>query len=112
MHDMILAVVGCGLLNVVATAIINAVSNRKGRLKALEEKMDKVCKESEKAEKDALRTQLLLMISDFPTNTEGILTLGQRYFGELHGDWFATSIFNTWLEQSGIARPEWFKKEN
>lgn len=111
MHDIILAVVGCGLLNVIATAIINALNNRKGRLKVLEDKIDKICKETEKAEKDALRTQLLLMISDFPSNVEGIMTLGQRYFGELHGDWFATSIFNTWLEQSGTARPEWFKKE-
>ena len=111
MHDIIIAVVSCGVLNVIVTAVIGAVNNRKGRLKALEDKMDKVCKETEKAEKDALRTQLLLMISDYPTNTEGILTLGQRYFGELHGDWFATSIFNTWLEQSGTASPEWFKKE-
>lgn len=111
MHDIILAVVGCGLLNVIATAIINALSNRKGRLTALEGKVDKLCEETKKAEKDALRTQLLLMISDFPTNIEGIMTLGQRYFGVLNGDWFATSIFNTWLEQSGTARPEWFKKE-
>lgn len=111
MHEIIIAVIGCGVLNVIVTAIIGAINNRKGRLTALEKKMDKVCEETRKAEKDALRTQLLLMISDFPTNTEGILTLGQRYFGELHGNWFATSIFNTWLEQSGTARPEWFKKE-
>lgn len=111
MHDIILTVVGCGLLNVIATAIINALNNRKGRLKVVEEKLDKVCDETKKAEKDALRTQLLLMISDFPTNIEGIITLGQRYFGVLHGDWFATAIFNTWLEESGVARPEWFKEE-
>lgn len=111
MHDIIVAVIGCGLLNVIATAIINSLSNRKGRLKVLEDKMDEVCKISKKAEKDALRTQLLLMVSDFPDNTEGILTLGQRYFHNLQGNWYATAIFNMWLKDHNVAKPEWFKED-
>lgn len=91
--------------------LIKRHDSKKGELAEIKTELANIGERQGKSEKDALRTQLLLMISDFPTNTEGILTLGQRYFGELHGNWFATSIFNTWLEQSGTARPEWFKKE-
>lgn len=111
MHDIIIAVVGCGILNVVATAIINAISNRKSRLKNVETKLDQIDKRLIKTEKDELRTQLLLLLSDYPDNQEGILAIAQRYFGELHGNWYATSLFNHWLEENRIAKPEWFKEE-
>lgn len=118
MHDIIIAVIGCGLLNIIATAIITGLTNRKNRLKAVEDKLDKVDKrldevdeKLETSEKDALRTQLLLMVSDYPGNRDGILTLAQRYFHELHGNWYATAIFNKWLEENKIAKPEWFKEE-
>lgn len=118
MHDIIIAVIGCGLLNVIATAIINSTTNRKNRLKAVEDKLTTVNKKLtdvderlKTSEKDALRTQLLLMVSDYPDNTDGILTLAQHYFGVLHGNWYATAIFNKWLEDRNIAKPEWFKEE-
>ena len=85
MHDIIIAVIGCGVLNVIVTAIIGAVNNRKGRLKEVEAKLEKVDRKLEtidrsleKAEKDTLRTQLLLMISDYPDNIEGIMAIGER----------------------------------
>lgn len=107
MRDIILAVISCGVLNVIATAIIN----RRGRLKIIEEKLDKIEKRQEKQEKDELRTQLLLMVSDYPDNQEGIMAIAQRYFGELYGNWYATSLFNHWLEDKHIAKPEWFKED-
>ena len=111
MHDIILAVVGCGVLNIVATAIINAVSNRKSRLKGVEDKLEDIEKRLKYAEKDELRTQLLLMISDYPDNVEGIMAIGERYFGKLHGNWYATALFNNWLSEREIAKPEWFKED-
>ena len=118
MHDIILAIIGCGVLNVVVTAIINGINNRKGRLKAVEDKLDKVDRRLdainrslEKAEKDTLRTQLLLMIADYPDNVEGIMAIGERYFGTLRGNWYATALFNGWLEDKDIAKPEWFKED-
>lgn len=111
MHDIIMAVVGCGLLNIIATAIINALGNRKSRLKAVETKLDEIEKKLTKTEKDELRTQLLLLLSDYPDNDEGIMTLAKHYFGDLHGNWYATSLFNTWLETRGKGKPEWFKEE-
>lgn len=118
MHDIIIAVIGCGLLNVLATAIISAVNNRKSRLKTIEGQLEEVNKRLDdvddkliKCEKDSLRTQLLLMISDYPDNIEGIMAVGERYFGGLHGNWYATALFNQWLELKEIAKPEWFKED-
>lgn len=84
---------------------------KKGKMAEIETKIDKIDTRLGKTEKDELRTQLLLMISDYSENAEGILAIGQRYFGELHGNWYATSIFNQWLEETGTAKPEWFKED-
>ena len=111
MHDIIIAVIGCGVLNIIATAIINAIGNRKSRLKAVESKLEDIETKLVKTEKDELRTQLLLLLSDYPDNQEGIMTLAQHYFGDLRGNWYATSLFNHWLEGNDIAKPEWFKED-
>ena len=61
-------------------------------------------------EKDGLRTQLLILILLKPDDEREILTLGRKYFGDLHGNWYASSIFNAWCQDRGL-NPEWFKKE-
>ena len=65
-------------------------------------------KEFKKSEKDALRTQLLVMIYFQPTEKTSILTAGERYFKVLKGDWYLTSVFNRWLKDNDVAEPEWF----
>lgn len=62
-------------------------------------------------EKDVLRTQMLLLILMKPEEDKEILTIGEHYFDVLDGNWYMTSIFNTWLEETGIAKPEWFKEK-
>lgn len=62
-------------------------------------------------ERDGLRTQLLLLILLRPTEQTEILRLAEHYFKDLKGNWYMTSIFNKWLESSGIAEPEWLDKE-
>ena len=59
-------------------------------------------------EKDALRTQLLLLILLQPEERQEILTLAEHYFKDLRGNWYMTSIFNKWLQKSDVAKPEWF----
>lgn len=61
---------------------------------------------------DACRTQLLLLIKDFPTETQEIMKVAYRYFSELGGDWYMTNLFNKWLIQNNIGKPEWFDTEN
>ena len=112
---IITSIVGTGLLTTVINIISNAIQNRKNRLKTVEEQLTNVenqlseIQEKQKiSEKDALRTQLLLMISDYPDETMDILKLAEYYFNNLHGNWTATLVFNHWLEKTGIAKPSWF----
>lgn len=59
-------------------------------------------------EKDTLRTQLLMLILLKPDEKQEIVTVAQHYFGQLKGDWYMTGIFNRWIENTGMAKPEWF----
>lgn len=63
-------------------------------------------------ERDILRTQLLVLVVLKPREVQEILTLAEHYFKDLKGDWYMTSIFYKWLQDSDIAEPEWFKNEN
>ena len=98
---IVLAVIGSGALSTIISAIITAIGNRKSKLKAIEAKLTKT-------EKDAVRTQLLLLLSDYPAEHKEILEVAQYYFGVLHSDWYMTSLFNKWIQKQGIAEPEWF----
>ena len=65
-------------------------------------------KQLKKLEKDGCRTQLLLLISDYPHEKQEIMTLGKYYFDDLNGNWYASSIFRKWLEENNIPDPSWF----
>ncbi len=62
-------------------------------------------------ERDGLRTQLLLLILLRPTEQTEILRIAEHYFKDLKGNWYMTSIFNKWIEESKVAEPDWFDKE-
>ena len=76
---------------------------------SLDGKITKVQSEQVKSEKDALRTQLLVMFADYSEDKSQILELAHRYFAELDGDWYLTPIFCKWLEDNSIGKPEWFR---
>lgn len=105
---VIISVLGSGAFATLVTALINAFSGRKTKLKQMGEQLNKIEEQLVTAEKDALRTQLLIMISDYPSETQEILTIAQHYFGDLKGDWYATSLFNKWIRDWGVAEPTWF----
>lgn len=112
MDNVIVAIIGSGTLSALIAGIFNLIVNRKGRLGAIEGKLNSIEQNQEIAEKDALRTQLLLMMSDYPDEVQEILRLAERYFKDLKGDWYATVLFNKWLIRKQIAKPEWFKAED
>lgn len=76
----------------------------------IEKKIDKILEEQRKTEKDNLRTQLLVMMSLMPDNRQEILTLAERYFDKLQGDWFYSSLFAKWLKDNDVEKPIWFSK--
>ena len=105
---VVISILGSGVFTTLVTAIINAVSNRKSKLKVVEKQLAEINDRLVKSEKDALRTQLLILISDYPHETQEIMTIAEHYFGDLHGDWYATSLFNRWITENEIAEPSWF----
>lgn len=111
-ESIIIAIIGSGALSTIISLIATALSNRKNKLNDIESKLTVIEANQRIAEKDSLRTQLLLMIADYPTEKTEILKLAQHYFKDLRGNWTATAIFNTWLGQycEGV-KPEWFRGE-
>lgn len=108
---IVIAIIGSGVLSTVVSAIVTALSNRKSRLKKIESELESINEKLAKNEKDTLRTQLLLLISDYPDEKTEIMTLAEHYFGNLHGNWYLTSLFNHWIKKNSIAEPEWFNQK-
>ena len=103
-YDNIVAIVVAVLSSRIIEFFFTRYDNKKGMMA----KLDKIISEQKKSEKDALRTQLLVMMYLLPNNQEEIMSLAQRYFGELKGDWFYSSLFNKWLKDNQIDKPIWF----
>ncbi len=78
------------------------------KLQPIETKIDKLLSEQKKTEKDNLRTQLLVMMNMMPNNQEEIMTCAERYFKQLEGDWFYSSLFAKYLKENNIEPPIWF----
>lgn len=109
-ESIIIAIIGSGVLSTIVSAIITALSNRKSRLKEIEKKLEAIEKNQKTAEKDTLRTQLLVMIADFPEETTDILRLAEHYFKDLDGNWVASALFNEWAKEHCESAPTWAKK--
>lgn len=114
-ETVIIAVISSGLLSVIVTEIFGLLKAKRSKkdgveakLTALKQEQDGIQAALKTAEKDALRTQLLVMISDYADEKQEILTLAEHYFRVLKGDWYMTAIFNRWLTQEKIASPQWF----
>lgn len=107
-QDVIIAVVGAVMGSGLIQFLITRHDNNKA--KPIEQKIDKILEEQKKNEKDQLRTQLLVMMNMMPNNHEEIMTLAERYFKELKGDWFYSSLFSKWLKENNVEKPMWFDK--
>ena len=107
-QETILAVIGAVLGSGLIQFLITRHDNNKAN--PIEKKIDKILEEQQKTEKDNLRTQLLVMMNMMPNNHEEIMTLAERYFKELKGDWFYSSLFSKWLKDNNVEKPLWFDK--
>lgn len=96
-ETVILAIIGSGALSTVISAVINAISGRKG----LKSKVKKI-------EKDLVRLQLLFLIYNTPEEEHEILQVAENYFRTLKANWYMSSLFDKWLKKRGLERPIWF----
>lgn len=97
------------LTTVISSGIIQFFVSRHDN--NIEKKVDKIIAEQKKSEKDSLRVQLLVMMNLMPEDKDEIMQLAQRYFGELKGDWFYSSLFNKWMKDNYIEKPIWFEED-
>lgn len=66
------------------------------------QKLDTIIEKVDQAELDAIRGQLLALMSDYPDNESEILKVADYYFNELGGDWYMTGLFTKWADSRGI----------
>lgn len=101
--QIIVAVIG----STAVASLVQFFVNRSDNRKSLGKRLDRL-------ERDGLRTQLLLLILMRPEEHQEILTIAEHYFRKppngLGGDWYMTSLFYKWLNDTGIAEPDWFDK--
>lgn len=95
---------GAGALVAGIFALINRHLDKKDQKQSFKSQLQKL-------EKDSVRTQLLVLISDYPEDKAEILECARHYFSDLHGDWYMTPIFNRWLAKEQIGKPEWFNPQ-
>jgi hypothetical protein len=102
--SIMVALITGGLIEFVQF-LITRKDKKKDDTENIKKKLDKV-------EQDSTRLQLLFLIKQFPESTREIMKCAEYYFRELEGDWYMTSIFDSWLVSNNIAEPDWFDKSN
>lgn len=106
MKDLIIPVIAAALGSSALFSFIQFLISRKDNqastLKRIENSITGL-------RQDNIRTQLLLMISDYPQNIEEIFKLAEEYFVKLEGNWYMSAVFNKWLQSQGLPKPDWYK---
>jgi len=110
--QLVLVILGNTGFYALIQALIQARRQKKGLLSQIMQAVEGLKKQMKKQECDNCRTQLLLLISDYPHERQEIMTLAKHYFDDLHGNWYASSIFRSWLETNKIPEPLWLEKSN
>lgn len=116
--QIVLAVIGSGLLSVLVTEISAWHKAKISKKTGLESKVDDIIEEMAEQrealrmqEKDSLRIELKLMISDYPDEETDILRLAEYYFVKLKGNWTMANVFRKWCEEHDVSIPNWFDNE-
>lgn len=94
--------------------LVKRHDDKKGKAKQLADSIDSLKKKIDRQERDSCRTQLLLLLSDFPDMTEEILKVAEHYFRDLDANWYMTTLFAKWCRKANIELPSWAhsKKED
>lgn len=104
-------------------SVINTVLSRRAarsdkqkeieaKLAELEAKLAELEKTTQENKMDATRVQMLLLMSDYPDDTQEILKIAELYFKDMGGNFYMDSLFNKWLKKSDVTKPSWFKNND
>lgn len=81
------------------------------RFKDVEARLERLEQRAIRGEKDSCRTQLLFLMSHYPTDTSEIMKIAEHYFKDLKANWYLTSLFRKYLDEHNIPHPVWFDEE-
>lgn len=119
MEGIIIAILGSGVLSTLISCIFQARQAKKSKLEEIEKelktiksKQDAIIVSQGELEKSETRTQLMVLIRDYPDQDTDILRLAQKYFVEMDGNFVMTDIFVKWCKANGVTVPPWFKGGN
>lgn len=70
--------------------------------------LERILKQQMIQERDICRTQMLLLMSDYPDQTHELMVIAEHYFCDLQGNWYMTTLFRKHLKDKGIEPPVWF----
>ena len=72
----------------------------------------RILKQLDKNERDNIRTQMLLLMSDYPEERAELFRLAEYYFKVLHGNWYMTMLFKSYLKENKLPTPDWVPSGN
>lgn len=104
-------VLGADALFVFAQFLITRHDRKKDEKDGLRKDIKDLKKAARISEKDSCRTQLLLLIADYPEQQEEIMTIAQHYFKDLKANWYMTSLFHKWCKANDIEIPDWASRD-
>lgn len=89
--------------------LITRHDQKKGCLASIIKDIKEIKETRIEEKKDLMRMQLLSLIHICPDNTLEIMMVAEKYFKELKGDWYMSSIFRQHLTEKKLATPLWVK---
>lgn len=106
---------GAGLFGFIQF-LITRHDNKSDKMADVKKQLSDISKQLKNQEMAHCRTQMLLLISDYPTENAEIMKVAEHYFqpvdkGGLGGDWYMTNLFNRWLTNQKLGKPEWFNEK-
>ena len=108
---IVCAVLGSAGLFTLIQFLITRHDRKKDRISVVEQQLNNQAEQLKRQEKDSCRTQLLILMADYPKEVSEIMKIGKHYFEDLQADWYLTSLFQKYLEREEITPPLWFKGE-
>lgn len=85
-----------------AIALDKALAHVLERQAAMEGKIDAMASNQLQNDLETARVDLMQAIHHAPHEHQAILSLGERYFLELHGDTWMSGVFREWAKIEGV----------
>lgn len=88
--------------------LIQRKDSKKQDIEDIKEAIEDLKEKTKEIQLGNSRTELMLLFNDYPDNEGEVLKQAEKYFVQLGGDFYMTSMFTRWLKLNHISIPGWF----